>query len=236
MHTTAFQTKAAIDFVMKQLEKPVNQKSFTELMVYLELAQKNCQDETLNQILISLYGKIVEKYNLYVKKKVQEIAKLSLDPSVSPSSLKRKILQFKNTEGLSKENFDILSTLRQNPKKLTEFSIPLLFGQKKGSLEEIENLFELAAAVYYSDDLKTRNLLQQLSSKVTDYLLENSSFPMHKIPFLQKLFLLIYQLAEKPPTLPLSEKEIMMFFTERAKIIQEDLCQMPRIIPFARPA
>lgn len=225
IRSSCFQTGAILDSVQQQLEKPVDQNIFTMLMQKLDSVQ-TCDNSLLQQQIVSLYGRVVEEFNNYIRNKVNEIARLSLDPSADSSSLRAQIIAFRTLPGVYQENLASLvlldRQLQNRASLLQEVSVPSILP------EEVEDLFELADSIFYERGEKTiHEALNRVPSITRRKLLEElSSFNLSSIEqkkqLLQSLFFFIYQLSGKTLFISHSWKDICAFFREKERVLKKE--------------
>lgn len=225
-----FQIWSILDDVKNTVSKPISQKKSKSLISQLEDIQKNCKDEEIKNQIICLYGKIMDAYNKHIEKEI-----LSLTDAPDSLKMQKKISILKKSPGISLENLETLS-------KIDTFLLTKNLVLKEIVHEEIDDLFELAALVYYKEkEEKIQKALASLPSAAEKCLFKHlsslrSPFLKERTNTLQALFAAAYELAGKSFNCYFTPKEIDLFFAERKKITEKDILNHPKTLPSLRLA
>ncbi len=216
----SFKVLSIIQNVETKLKNPVSKRTFGKLFILLETAQKECLDVDLQNKIVSLYGRIIDRY---VDTEVQKIAELATKPKLNEEILRKKIADIK-LYGISKENFSIL---RKAEQKIQRVKTPSYTSSESSlmDLEWIEELFTLASLIYHKEKEKISSTYKNLPLEAQNCLLKHLSFlgsAVFQDDFLmiQALFATAHELAERPLMKYPTFQDIDRFFTEE-KIIKK---------------
>lgn len=211
-----FKTLTAIHYVESQLEKPISKKAFGRLFAQLETVQKNCADEELTFRIVSLYGKIVDRY---LASEVAAISNLAKKSTANATLALKRIDDLKKF-GLSQNYFAVISNIE---KMLRTGKSPVFTAVNKTMdrvyIEEVEDLFGLAGFIYYNEKEKIEKAKKGLSNYAEKVLqkhliLLKTTFLQDPFSTVQALFATAYELSGANLSQYSSKKEIDVFFTE----------------------
>ncbi|MES2198961.1 MAG: hypothetical protein V4489_02185 [Chlamydiota bacterium] len=217
----SFKVLSTIQDVEIRLKKPVSKHVFGRLFTLLEDIQKECQDPDLQDKIISLYGKIIDRY---VDTEIQKIAVLAEKPNQNLEILRKKIADVK-LYGISKENFSILKKAEQKIQQNNEALCLTASQNSPVEIEWVEEVFTLASMIYHKENEKIKSTYQNLPKEVHQSLLNHLIFletTLFQNDFLmmQALFATAHELAERPLIKYPTSQEIHHFFKEE-KIIKK---------------
>ncbi len=218
----SFKVLSTIQDVEIRLKKPVSKQIFGRLFTLLEDLQKECQDQDLQYKIISLYGRIIDRY---VDTEVQKIAELSAKSKPNIELLRKKIADVK-LYGISKENFSILKQAEENIQKTN----PPIHATSKSLLidiEWVEEIFTLASFIYHKEIEKIKPSYKSLPLEAQDCLLKHlisleTTLFQDDFLMIQALFATAHELAERPLTKYPTFQDIHRFFTEEKTIKKAD--------------
>lgn len=216
-----------IGYVESHLQGPICKKTYRELHLKLEKAQKTCSNDVLNNKIVSLYGQILDQYNNHIKSEVKELTALVQSAYPNKSSLQKKIRTLKNTSGISMENSENLSQIENTIKRSAKTPLPPPIKIEGILIEEVEALFDLASFIYYGEEDRAaeaqKNLLPSSEKRVFQHLsLLKTAALKDKLTRIQALFVTAHELSGKSLTKYPQANEIDIFFKERKKIMRKD--------------
>lgn len=219
----SFKVLSTIQDVELRLKKPVTKQAFGKLFALLEDAQKECPNLDLHDKIISLYGKVVDRY---VDTEVQKIATLATKPNCNLTMLRKKIADVK-LYGVSKENFSILEKVEQG----SLISSPLNQENPIIDIEWIEELFALASLIYHKkEEEEIRTICQNLPTEVQKCLTKHltslrTTLFQNDLSTIQALFAAAHELAERPLAKYPTFQDIQCFFKEEKNTKKADHLQ-----------
>jgi hypothetical protein len=221
----SFKVQSAIQDVEVRLKKPVSRLAFCRLFSLLENVQKECPDPELQDKIIYLYGKILDRY---VDTEVKKIVVLAGKTKRNFESLRKKIADVK-LYGVSQENNSLLNRVEQ---KIQKPQIPPYTADltAPAELEWIEELFSLASLIYDKEKEEPKAAYKELPKEIKDCLSKHLSelktaLFQDDLLMIQALLATAHDLAEYPLTKYPTDQEINLFFSEEKIIKKADPSQ-----------